>query len=158
MRRRGFLRRMHRGGRIELVEPSKETMTSYTRKSRSFLSSALLLMDHERFEESISLTYYSMYYMVLALFSRIGLSCKNHTASIFLLREVFGIDDVALSAAKRERVDKQYYVDRHVSREEVGALLATAEEFIDMVIERLESLDEDKVRGYRERTARVLGT
>jgi uncharacterized protein (UPF0332 family) len=108
--KQGFLKRLHKQGALQVVAPSDEVKTAYLRKSDSFLASAQLLLDNERFEESVSMAYYRMYYAVLALFFATGIKCENHTAAIILLDDVFGIDSSALESAKSERLDKQYYV------------------------------------------------
>lgn len=51
---------------LQLVAPSDEIKTACLKKSENFLASARLLLDNERFEESVSMGYYSMYYSVLA--------------------------------------------------------------------------------------------
>jgi len=53
---------------LQLVAPNAEVKAAYLKKSVSYLTPARLLQDNERFEESVSLVYYSMYYSVLALF------------------------------------------------------------------------------------------
>jgi len=41
----------------------------------------------------------------LALFYRVGLKFENHTASILLLKGIFGMDTREIEKAKRERID-----------------------------------------------------
>jgi len=52
---------------LQLVAPNAEVKAAYLKKSESYLASARLLLEGERFEESVSLAYYSMYYSVDAL-------------------------------------------------------------------------------------------
>jgi len=67
-----------------LVEPSDNIRDAYVKKSQSYLISAKLLLDNDRFEESVSMGYYSMYYAVMALFFATGIKCENHSAAIIL--------------------------------------------------------------------------
>jgi uncharacterized protein (UPF0332 family) len=76
-------------GKIELVEPSEEIKASYLIKSQSNLESAKILFNAEKFEESISLAYYSMYNCLMALFFKFGIKSENHTASIILFEKLF---------------------------------------------------------------------
>ena len=98
-------------------------------KSESNLASAKILLENERLEESVSLAYYSMYNMLTAILFQVGIKCENHTASIILLNALFEIDNNSISSAKDERIDKQYYVDFSVTREDTVELIKTAEEF-----------------------------
>jgi len=120
MRRIKFLVKLVSEGRLESVEPSEKISISYLRKSESNLASAKILLENGHPEESVSLAYYSMYNALAALLFRIGIKCENHSASILLLKEVFRIDNSDISFAKKERIDKQYYVDFHATEEDVN--------------------------------------
>ncbi|MCX6815071.1 MAG: DNA-binding protein, partial [Candidatus Aenigmarchaeota archaeon] len=64
-----------------------------------------------------------------ALLFRTGIKCENHSTSIILLKEVFGLDNSGISRIKYERVDKEYYVDFQITKDEVSELIGKAEEF-----------------------------
>jgi uncharacterized protein (UPF0332 family) len=87
MKRSNFLTKLHQEGKLGMVEPSEEIMNSYLKKSDSHHLSAKLLLDNDRLEETVTLTYYSMYYMLLALLFRVGIKCENHSAGIMLLKQ-----------------------------------------------------------------------
>ena len=144
MTKQGFLKKLHKDKALQLVAPSDEIKTSYLKKSESFLASARLLLDNERFEESVSMAYYSMYYSVLALFFANGIKCENHTAAIILLDDVFGIDDSAIESAKTKRIDKQYYVTSAPVRDEVVALIKAAESFDTELLDVIERLTSER--------------
>jgi uncharacterized protein (UPF0332 family) len=129
---------------------------AYLKKSDSFLTSAKLLLDNERFEESVSLAYYSMYYSVLALFFATGIKCENHSAAIILLDEVFGIDNSALKSAKSERIDKQYYVATAPVRSEVITLIKTAESFNAVLLDVTDRLTKDKIESFRKNLLKLI--
>ncbi len=156
MRRKGFFSRLHEEEALQLVDPSSEVKTSYLKKSESYLVSAKILLANDRLEESVSMAYYSMYYGVLALFFRTGIKCENHSASIILLKEIFDMDNSEISSAKRERIDKQYYVDFSIAKEEVEELIGSAEEFNSKVLELIERLNAEKIAKYRGRLGRLL--
>jgi cytochrome c biogenesis protein ResB len=67
MKRQRFLRKLYREGKIQIVEPSAQIQEAYWKKSESYLTSAKILLENKRLEETVSMAYYSMYYMVLAL-------------------------------------------------------------------------------------------
>lgn len=126
-------------------------MEAYLKKSKSYLSSARILCDSGHYEESVSMAYYSMYYMVMALFFRNGIKCENHSATILLLNEVFDIDNSTLSQAKKERIDKQYYVETSASREDVDDLIRNAELFNSRIMDVIARITNEKIARHREK-------
>ncbi len=129
MSQNAFLKRLHKEGVLQLVSPSNEMKIAYLNKAESHLVSARLLLDNDLFEQSVSMAYYSMYYSVMALFCANGIKCENHTAAIILLTEIFSRDNTEIKDAKRERIDKQYYVTSTPVQGDVVALIRTAESF-----------------------------
>src|SRR3989338_7630546 len=111
MKRTNFLIKLNKKGIIDIVKPSDEISQSYIMKSESNLISAKILLSNERLEESVSLAYYSMYHLLNALLIKVGIKSENHTASIILLKLLFGIDNKDIYESKKERIDKQYYID-----------------------------------------------
>ncbi|MFZ2412376.1 MAG: HEPN domain-containing protein [Candidatus Methanoperedens sp.] len=149
MKKSDFFNRLQEEGKLQLVPPSEEIMSSYLKKSDSHLISAKLLLENNRLEESVSLTYYSMYYMLLSLFFRAGIKCENHSAAIILLKELFNIDNSLISYAKKERIDKQYYVDFKIMKEEVEELIEAAEIFNSKILDFIEKLNSEKIAEFR---------
>lgn len=156
MRKPGFFTKLRYEGKLKLVEPSVEIMNSYLKKSDSHQISAKLLLNNERLEESVSMAYYSMYYMVLALFFRAGIKCENHSAAIILLKELFNIDNSLISYAKRERIDKQYYVDFSIVKEEVEELNKAAEIFNSTILDYIEKLNSEIIGQSRKQMEKLL--
>jgi len=95
---------------LQMVEPSENLKNSYLQKSENSLKSAKILSTNGQYTDAIALSYFSMYYSVLALFYLIGVKSENHNASIFLLKRIFDIDNEVIKKAKFERKDKQYYL------------------------------------------------
>lgn len=151
MKRHMFLSKIHGEGKLVLVEPSDEVKDAYLKKSESYLSSAQLLLENERLEEAVSMAYYSMYYSALALLFKAGIKCENHSAAIILCEKAFGIDTADISEAKRERVDKQYYVEFSITAKDVKIMVRKAEIFNAIILDRIERLDSKAVRELRVR-------
>ncbi|MBS3088829.1 HEPN domain-containing protein [Candidatus Pacearchaeota archaeon] len=82
MKKINFLSKLRREGKLEIVEPSEEMKKSYILKSESNLTSAKILLNNNRLEESVSLAYYSMYHLLIALLFKIGIKSENHSGSI----------------------------------------------------------------------------
>jgi len=114
------------------------------------------LFDNGRFEESVSLAYYSMYNILLALLFRVGIKSENHSGSIVLLKEVFDIDNSDLFFAKRERIDKQYYVDFKVVEKDAEELLRVAGNFKGMMFDFVSRLNVEKVDFYRKKFVELI--
>ena len=156
MKKINFLSKLCREGKLQLVSPSETIKNSYVAKSESNLASAKILLDNQRLEESVSLAYYSMYNMLTAVLFQVGIKCENHTASIILLNALFGIDNKSISFAKDERIDKQYYVDFGVTREDTVELIETAEEFNKNLFDFSSKMNSQKIKDYRERFLKLV--
>ena len=156
MKKISFLSKLKREGKLQLVSPSETIKDSYLKKSESNLASAKILLENERLEESVSLAYYSMYNMLTAILFQVGIKYENHTASIILLNTLFGIDNKSISSAKDEIVDKQYYVDFSVTREDTLELIETAEEFNKNLFDFSSKMNSQKIKNYRERFLQLV--
>ena len=97
-----------------------------------------------------------MYYTLLALFFKVGIKCENHTAAIMLLKDVFEIKNKDIYFAKKERVDKQYYVDFKVTEKEVITSIEIAEDFDKKLFDFIESLNNDKIENFRKKIKMIL--
>jgi len=156
MKKIDFLSKLKREGKLQLVSPSETIKDSYLKKSESNLASAKILLENDRLEESISLAYYSMYNMLTALLFQVGIKCENHNASIILLNTIFDIDNTSISSAKDERIDKQYYVDFSVTRQDTVNLIEVAEEFNENLFDFSSKMNTQKISDYRERFLELI--
>jgi len=132
MKRPSFLSKLRKEGKLELVAPSEEICSSYLDKADNCLKSARILLRNDLFENSVSMSYYTMYNALTALLFKIGVKCENHSGSIMLLRRLFKRTDLykTMSYAKRERIDKQYYLDLTLTKDSAQDLLKKAEDFL----------------------------
>lgn len=135
MAKSNFLNKLKKDKKIELVNESIEISKSYSIKSDNCVKSAKILFRENLYENSISESYYAMYNVVLSLLFRCGIKCENHAGSILLLKELFQLKDFAeiLNRAKKERIDKQYYVTTNKNDE-------ISEEDAKQMIEHVENL------------------
>lgn len=151
-----FLKTLKIEGKLSLVEPSDIVSKSYVEKSESNLASAKILLENNKLEESVSLAYYSMYHLLTSLLFKVGIKCENHTGSIIILKEIFNIDNKYLLSAKKERVDKQYYVDFHITKEEVDEMIKEAEKFNKKIYDLIEKLQSKNIKEYREKYTKIV--
>ncbi len=118
--------------------------TAYSKKSEKTLKAAQLLYEHDFLEESIALTYYAMYHKATALLRQANIISKSHTTTIHTL-SLFGVNSTPIKHAKRERIDKQYYVDAKVVRKEARELLEQARTFIGEIDLMMDSLTQEQL-------------
>ena len=157
MKKINFLAKLSDEGKLQLVDPSEEIKQSYLKKSESNLISAKILLENNKLEESVSLVYYSMYHMLTALLFKLGIKCENHSASIILLKELFSIDNSNIFFAKKERIDKQYYIDFNISKQEILEAIRIAEDFNKKLLDFISKLDNQKIKEYREKFKILTG-
>lgn len=98
-----------------------------------------------------------MYHVLTALLFRTGIKSENHSASIILLKRVFGIDNSEISYSKKERVDKQYYVDFKITMAEVNDAVKKAEEFNSRLTDFISRLSNEDVKAYRKKFREIIG-
>ena len=142
--------------KLKLVESSEEIKDSYLEKSQSNLDSTKILLENNKLEESVSLTYYSMYNIATSLFFKTGIKCENHSALIILLKEIFEIDNSSISYAKKERIDKQYYADFEITKEEVNEAIKSAEDFSSILIDFISKMNNSDIEEYHEKFKEII--
>jgi uncharacterized protein (UPF0332 family) len=157
MRKASFLNKLKKEGKLSIIEPSDNMKLAYLNKSASHLASAKILLENKKLEESVSMAYYSMYHSALALFFKVGIKCENHTAASIILKRIFDVDNSALLVAKKERIDKQYYIDFSISEKESKELIRTAEHFNAKLLDFIERLNSEKISKFREKIESLLG-
>jgi len=151
-----FLNKLFLQGKLMLVESSEEIKKSYFEKSESNLISSKILFKENRLEEAVALTYFSMYNLVLALLFGVGIKCENHSAGIILLKNVFELDNNLLIEAKKERIDKKYYTDFSIVKEEVIQGIFSAENFNRNLKAFILQLNNQKITFYRDKFRELL--
>lgn len=155
MKKINFIQKLVKENKIELVEESEEICQSYNQKSENSLKAAKILLEQNLIEESTSMSYYAMFHKTTALFRRIGIKCENHAATIILLQELFTIDNKDLSFAKEERIDKQYYTNFIITKQDTEELLKKAERFVEELDLFIDKLTERNRKQYREEFQKI---
>ncbi|MBD3203881.1 HEPN domain-containing protein [Candidatus Woesearchaeota archaeon] len=129
-----FIKTLMRENKIQIVKETGNLVESYIEKSDTSLKSAELLFNNMLYETSVSMSYYAMYHITLAMLYKYTVKCENHTAAIMILK-LIGEKDLSkkLHYAKKERIDKQYYADFSATSEDAEALLKDAKDFISKI-------------------------
>ena len=156
MKKLDLFSKLIKEGKLKLTTPSENVKEAYLEKSSSYLDSAKLLLKNNKLEEAISMVYYSMYYSLLALLFKVGIKSENHTASILLLKEIFDIDNSEILKAKKERIDKQYYVDFKITKNDINNLMKIAENFNAEIFDFIEKLNLEDIRKARDKFKKLV--
>ncbi|MBU0894514.1 MAG: HEPN domain-containing protein [Nanoarchaeota archaeon] len=156
MKEINFFIKLTKEKKLRLVEPSEELKKSYLEKSESNMVSAKILLKNSRLEEAVSLTYYSMYNLLMALFFKSRIKSENHLATTSLLEKIFGLDNSFVIFAKKERVDKQYYVDFKITKKDVEILIQKAEDFNLNLFDFISKLTNEKIKNYRDKFINLI--
>jgi len=135
MKKQNFLIKLHKKKKILIINPNQNVYYAYIQRSNESLESSRILFLSDNLRDSVSLAYYAMYHCLIGLLFRVGIKCENHLGSIILLKELFDLDNNLILMAKKERVDKQYYVDFEITKEEVKNSISIAEDFILFIID-----------------------
>lgn len=157
MKKQSFLSELKSEGKLELIEPSEDVCASYLEKANNCLKAANLLLENSLLENSISMSYYAMYNSLTALLFKTGIKCENHAGSILLLKKLFGKNDLfeLISFAKKERIDKQYYVSSKqniaLTQESSNEMLAKAEEFLVQIKLAITNVSTSEIEMAREK-------
>ncbi len=149
MKNQNFLKKLYEEKKLKIITPNDDLKDAYIIKSESFYDSSILLFKHKKLEETVSLLYYSMYYSVLALLFKIGIKCENHSAAIILLKELFDIDNKEILHLKKERINKQYFVDSNITEKEVKKLIEITEDFNLKIYSFIETLSNEKISFFK---------
>ncbi len=164
MKKSGFLNNLKKEGKLNLVEPSEEICNSYLEKADNCLKSAKILLKNDLYENSISMSYYVMYNSLTALLFKIGIKCENHSGSILIFKKLFDRDNMfrAISFAKEERIDKQYYVVSKqnfiLTKASAQDMTTKAENFIVQMKLIVRNLKNGELKLLREKFEKILIT
>ncbi len=146
MKKIQFISQLIKEHKIRLMEPSTDISVAYDKKSENSLNAAKVLLKESLLEDATVSAYYAMYHKLLSLLYHIGVKCENHSGAIILMKEIFDLDNRYIFLAKKDRVDKQYYVNFKTTRKEVSELIEEAERFmanISLYVDKI-NLQEEK--------------
>lgn len=119
-------------------------------------------LEKEEVDWIATTAYYSRYFVIYALFQKAGIKCEIHDCTIslmyFLLVEEKIIEEKfyqELQAAKKIRVDLQYYVTEQIDKEKLKKDGGTARDFVLKMEEVIENIKEEQIRVMREKIRNI---
>ena len=101
---------------IKIIQPPENLVKAYRQKSRNALKSMEVNAQAGLVDWAVSASYYSKYFAVYALLSKIGVKSEIHDCTIALFEYLFS-DSIPkeiveeLRNSKEDRVEAQYYTN-----------------------------------------------
>lgn len=138
---------------LSLIEPNSNLAEAYIKKAEEALESIQVNIIKDW---KISTAYYTIYFSLYSLLTRIGIKCEIHSCTIefakqflneYLSEEDFEFIDDSLKA----RINSQYYVDRTVTDYQYQKMIKLAPEFFVRCKSILLKLNEKKINEIRKK-------
>jgi len=156
-----------KAGGLKLGNPNETLVEVYKRKSKSALNMLDSAKEKQEDEWILDTSYYAKYFIIYALFMKVGIKSEIHDCTIFGLKSLFVNEGIVsediyneLEKSKDLRVGALYY-DKDFGREEILKRAGTTPEFclkvesiigniskkgIENVRKKFEDLKKDTVR------------
>jgi len=140
-------------GGLSLVEPNANLAEAYIKKSEEALESMRVNIIRDW---KISTAYYTIYFSLYAILTKIGIKCEVHSCTIAFvkefLKEYFSEEELVFAEdSLKARIDSQYYVDRTVPDFQYNKMIKLAPDFLIKCKSVLLNLNEKKINEIRRR-------
>ena len=139
-------------GGLSLIEPNTNLSDSYIKKAEEALESMRINIIKDW---KISTAYYTIYFSLYSLLTKIGIKCEIHSCTIEFtkkyLNNYFSDGDIDfIEDSLKARIDSQYYIDRTVSDEQYNKMMMKAPVFLVKCKSILRNLNEKRILSIRE--------
>lgn len=141
---------------LKLDIPNDNLVEVYKRKSKSALNMLNSAKEKQENEWILDTAYYAKYFIVYALFMKVGIKSEIHDCTIFALKRLFvtvGIIDEdiykELEKSRELRVDALYY-DKDLNKEQIIQNADVTPEFCLKVESILERISREDINNIRE--------
>jgi len=138
---------------LRLIESNSNLSEAYTKKAKEALESmrANIVKDWK-----ISTAYYTMYFSLYSVLTKIGIKCEIHSCTIEFakkyLKDYFSYNDLEfIQDSMKARIDSQYYIDRTVQDTQYNKMISDAPKFLLKCKEVLIKLNESKIKEIRDK-------
>ncbi|MBI2103047.1 hypothetical protein HYT55_04360 [Candidatus Woesearchaeota archaeon] len=143
---------------LSLIEPNKNLAEAYTTKAEEALESMRVNVIKDW---KISTAYYTLYFSLYSVLTKIGLKCEIHSCTLAFarrfLREFLSEEDSDfLEDSLKARIDSQYYIDRTVPDEQYHQMIKKAPLFLVKCKSILIKLNEKKINEIRREFQKAL--
>jgi uncharacterized protein (UPF0332 family) len=137
---------------IQIIEPSENLSKAYILKSKESIKSMEVNAEAGIKDWTVSASYYSRYFAVYSVFSRIGIKCEIHECTISLFEYLFedsfpGELIRELKLSKEDRIEAQYYTTEiHI---DIYGMIERTKNFVFEVENLIDKLSTPKVKELR---------
>ena len=136
---------------LSLIEPNSNLAEAYIKKSEEALESMRVNIIKDW---KISTAYYTLYFSLYAVLTKIGIKCEIHSCTIEFakkfLKEFFSEEEFDfIGDSLKARIDSQYYVDKMVPDEQYNKMIKDAPDFLVKCKSILVKLNEKKINEIR---------
>ncbi len=143
---------------LSLIDQNSNLAEAYIQKAEEALESVRVNIIKDW---KISTAYYTIYFSLYSVLTKIGLKCEIHSCTIafarVFLREFFSAEDIEfIEDSLRARIDSQYYIDRTVPDEQYNKMVKYAPLFLVKCKSILIKLNEKKVNEIRKEFQKTL--
>ncbi|MEK6909100.1 MAG: hypothetical protein AABX23_03555 [Nanoarchaeota archaeon] len=143
-----------KAGGLKFINPNERLVEVYKKKSRSALNMLQSAKEKQEDEWILDTSYYAKYFIVYALFMKVGIKSEIHDCTIFALKSLFVEEGLInndifeeLEKSKNLRVEALYY-DKDFGREEILERADTTPEFclkLESIINKIKKEDMERV-------------
>lgn len=128
-----------------MSEEIKAILKEYLNNAREKISSARILLEHKKYDDSVSRSYYAVFHCVQALLLSAGLKAESHSGA----RHLFGLHFIKtgkfdkkyaryLKNLKDDRENGDYGIFSLIEEKEARDSISEAEEFYNKTVSFLE--------------------
>jgi len=156
MKIKKLVKELKKQGRVKLVQRSDNIPNSYLKKSENSLKAAKILLKQGLLEESLSMSYYSMYNKLLCLLYKIGIKSESHLFSVYVLKEIFNFDNTEILFAKKERIHKQYYPNLNLIKKDALEMIKLSENFSEKLGLFIDKISLEDIEKYRNKLRELI--
>ena len=142
-------------GGLRIINPNENLVNVYKRKSRSALNMLISAKEKQEDDWILDTSYYAKYFIVYALFMKVGIKSEIHDCTIFGLKSLFVEEEIVgkeiyeeLEKSKDLRVGALYY-DKDFGRKQILERADATPEFclkIEQILEKITKEDIERVR------------
>ena len=143
---------------LSLIEPNQNLSEGYVKKAEEALESMRVNIIKDW---KISTAYYTIYFSIYALLTKIGIKCEIHSCTIEFakqfLKEYFNEKEIDfIEESLKARKDSQYYIDRTVPDIQYNEMIKQAPEFLVKCKSILLKLNEKKINEIRKKFQDII--
>ena len=146
-----------KSGGFELINPNENLAAVYKRKSRSALNMLESAKEKQEDEWILDTSYYAKYFIVYALFMKVGIKSKIHDCTILGLKYFF-VDEGIISEEVHKELEKSkelragaLYYDKEFGREQILNRAEAAPEFCLKIEQILEKITKEEIERVRKK-------